>query len=167
MTETLFAVDTRPGSLHATEFRQIARSDRPNLFRLYNRAVALSIRQHEAATQQEWRAVHDSYECEREYVLESAGGIDAWVGFGAREIRLLISPDASDAQAKALDLVEHQASSSAALVVPEHQEAIASLAERRGHPQLGSRHVAARRMVVLHPVKEGVPAKAVETLPLT
>jgi hypothetical protein len=166
MLETLYAV-TAQRKGRSSEFRTARRLDRHGLFRLYNRSVPTSVRQNEAATLPEWRALVDSLDCEKEFVLEGVTGINAWTGIGEREVRISISPEVHEALPLAFDLVECQSGQNAALVAAEHQPEIAAEAERRGYPQLGSRYAAARRMVLLHPMKEGVPAPAAGTQPLT
>ncbi len=163
--ESLYALPAQksddPGMM-----RPIGRQDRAALFRLYTKAVPASVRQHEAMTQQEWRAVHGSYDAAKEFVLDAPTGVAAWIGAGDREARVLA--DALDAEtiAQVLMLVESQPTGAATLVVAEYQPAVARAAEDRGFTLLGTRLVSARRMAILNPLKEAVPAGISETMAL-
>jgi hypothetical protein len=159
--EHLYAVPRTVQSAE-TPFRPAHRSDRHGVFRLYCRAVPEMVRRHEAPTQQEWRAVLDSFDCSHEYVLEGPGGLAAWVGFGEREAHLLIDdPDGGVCQA-ALDLVELHTARHGSLVIAEHQFPIESAAVERGYPAMGVRLMCARRLALMNPLKEvvAVPAES-------
>ncbi|MGE3074956.1 MAG: hypothetical protein AB7N24_02405 [Dehalococcoidia bacterium] len=159
--EHLYAVGQGSGS-NETPFRQANRADRHGVFRLYCRAVPENVRRHEAPTQQDWRAVLDSCDAEREYVLDGPQGLAAWVGIGERECYVLIDdPDGGVVEAT-LDLVERFAGRHGTLVIAEHQFAIEAAAVERGYPQLGVRLMSARRLAVLNSLKEvvAVPAES-------
>lgn len=160
--ERLYAlpVSARPGE---SLFRHAARADRHGIFRLYCRAVPESVRRQEAPTQQDWRAVLDSYDCEREFVLDRETALAAWVGFGAREAHVLIDGAGEGVLDATLDLVETQSARHGALVVAEHQGDIERAAIERGYTALGLRVVCARRLALMKPLKEviAVPAESV------
>jgi hypothetical protein len=121
------------------------------------------VRRHEAPTQQDWRAVLDSFECNHEFVLEGPGGLAAWMGAGARESHVLIDdPDGGVVQAT-LDLVELHAAQHGTLVVAEHQFPVETAAAERGYTALGVRLMCARRLALINPLKEAiaVPAESV------
>ncbi len=157
--ERLYAV--RPGAGPGeTPFRAAGGSDRHGVFRLYCRAVPEMVRRHEAPTQQEWRAVLDSFDCSREFVLDGPAGLAAWVGIGEREAHLLIDdPDGGVVQA-ALDLVELQSARHGTLVVAEHQFPVESAAVERNYTAMGVRLMCARRLAILNTLKEVVPVQA-------
>ncbi len=136
-------------------FRPAARSDRHAIFRLYCRAVPEMVRRHEAPTQQEFRAVLDSFDTSREFVLDGPGNLLAWVGIGDREAHVLIDAGEGGIDA-ALDLIEASAPRHGALVVAEHQPDLESAAAARGYPALGVRLMCARRLALLNPLKEVV-----------
>ena len=164
--EHLYAV--RPtGAPSETPFRQANRADRHGIFRLYCRAVPEMVRRHEAPTQQDWRAVLDSFECSHEYVLEGPAGLAAWVGIGEREAYVLIDDPEGGVVQTTLDLVELQSSRHGTLVVAEHQFPIESAAVERGYTALGVRLMCARRLALLNPLKEvvAVPAESSVALP--
>jgi hypothetical protein len=159
--EQLFAIplSTRSGE---TRFRPASRSDRHGVFRLYCRAVPEHIRRHEAPTQQEWRAILDSYDCEHEHVLEYEGNVVGWVGLGERECRILDAGGHEGTSDAALDLIETQGPRNGTLVLHEDQEALSRTALARGYEPLGVRVVCVRRVAVLNPIKEvaAVPAES-------
>jgi hypothetical protein len=159
--EHLYAL--RPSATPSeTPFRQSGRADRHGIFRLYCRAVPEMVRRHEAPTQQDWRAVLDSFECSHEYVLDGPTGLAAWVGIGEREAYLLIDdPDGGVVQAT-LDLIELHSARHGALVVAEHQFPIEAAAVERGYTALGVRLMCARRLAIMNPLKEvvAVPAES-------
>lgn len=146
-------------------FRPATRADRHGVFRLYCRAVPENVRRQEAPTQQDWRAVLDSYDCEREFVLEREGNLAAWAGIGAREAYVLIESAGEGVLDATLDLVETQSGRQGALVVAEHQGDIERAAIGRGYTALGLRVVCARRLALMKPLKEVVAVPA-ETMPL-
>lgn len=148
-----------------TLFRPASRADRHGVFRLYCRAVPEIVRRHEAPTQQDWRAVLDSYDCNKEFVLDRDGGLNAWVGLGEREAHLLIDNPAGGAVEAALDLVETLSGRHATLVVAEHQGNVEHAAVERGYTALGVRLMCARRLGVMNTLKEVVAVPA-ETVPL-
>jgi hypothetical protein len=162
--EHLYAVPLSDRSSE-TPFRPVARSDRHGVFRLYCRAVPENVRRNEAPTQQEWRAVLDSYDCHREFVLEREGSLNAWAGIGERESYLLIDEPGEGVIEAALDLVEIHAGRHGTLVIAEHQGNIAHAAAARGYTALGVRLVCARRLAVLNPIQEVVTVPA-DTVPL-
>ncbi len=152
--ERLYALP--PGARGAdSAFRPAARSDRHAIFRLYCRAVPEMVRRHEAPTQQEFRAVLDSFDTSREFVLDGPGNLLAWVGIGDREAHVLIDAGEGGIDA-ALDLIEASAPRHGALVVAEHQPDLESAAAARKYPALGVRLMCARRLALLNPLKEVV-----------
>ena len=157
--EGLYAVPPTDKTLE-TPFRVATSSDRHGVFRLYCRAVPEIVRRVEAPTQQEWRAVLDSYDCNKEFVLDSAGSLEAWVGVGERESHVLIDSGVDGVVGFALDLVETQSGRHATLVVAEHQGSIERVATERGYTALGVRLMCARRLAVLNTLKEAVAVTA-------
>lgn len=160
--ERLYAVplSSQPAE---TVFRPAERADRHGVFRLYCRAVPEIVRRNEAPTQQEWRAVLDSYDCHREFVLDRDGALNAWVGIGEREAHMLIDNPGEGVVEAALALVETHAPRHATLVIAEHQGNIEHAALERGYTALGVRLMCARRLAVLNTLKEvvAVPADSV------
>lgn len=162
--EHLYAI--RPtGGPAATPFRQATRADRHGVFRLYCRAVPEMVRRHEAPTQQEWRAVLDSFECAHEYILDGPNGLAAWVGVGERECHILIDDPDGGVVSATLDLVEIQSARHGTLVIAEHQFPVEAVAVERGYPQMGVRLMCARRLAIMNTLKEVVPV-AVESVVL-
>lgn len=159
--ERLFAV---PGGRTQGEtlFRPAGRGDRHGIFRLYCRAVPEHIRRQEAPTQQEWRAILDSFDSGREFVLERDGMIAAWVGVGERESRILEDGAGEGVAEAALSLVEGFGPHPGTLVLAEDQVALERETVARGYTPLGVRLVCARRMALLNPLKEvaAVPAES-------
>jgi hypothetical protein len=152
--ERLYALP--PGARGAeSAFRPATRSDRQAIFRLYCRAVPEMVRRHEAPTQQEFRAVLDSFDTSREFVLDGPGQLLAWVGIGDREAHVLVD-GGEGGIAAALDLIESNAPRHGSLVVAEHQPDVESDAAGRGYPALGVRLMCARRLALLNPLKEVV-----------
>lgn len=162
--EHLYAIPLGDKS-ESTLFRAATRTDRHGIFRLYCRSVPENVRRQEAPTQQEWRAVLDSFECDREFVLDREGSIAAWVGIGEREAHLMIESAAEGAGDAALDLVETHTNRQASLVIAAHQGDVEHLAVARGYTALGVRVMCARRLALLNPLKEVVAVPA-ETMPL-
>ena len=162
--EHLYAVPLSDRS-GETPFRPVDRSDRHGVFRLYCRAVPEVVRSTEAATQQEWRSVLDSYDCNREFVLDRNGGLNAWVGVGERESYLLIDDPGEGVVEAALDLVEIHSARHGTVVIAEHQRNIETAAVARGYTALGVRLMCARRLAVLNPLKEVIAVPA-DTVPL-
>lgn len=138
-----------------TAFRPATRADRHAIFRLYCRAVPEMVRRNEAPTQQEFRAVLDSFDASREFVLDGPAGLVAWAGIGEREAHVLVEANKSGVEA-ALDHIEAHAPRHGALVIAEHQPDLESAAEGRGYPALGVRLMCARRLALLNPLKEVV-----------
>lgn len=138
-----------------TAFRHATRTDRQPIFRLYCRAVPEMVRRNEAPTQQEFRAVLDSFDTSREFVLDGQGALLAWVGIGEREAHVLVDGGEGSIHA-ALDLIEAHAPRHGALVVAEHQPDIENAAVARGYPALGVRLMCARRLALMNPLKEVV-----------
>jgi hypothetical protein len=163
--EHLYAVPPRCDVHVSGLFRLATRADRHGVFRLYCRAVAEHIRRQEAPTQQEWRAVLDSFDCSREFVVERDGSLVAWVGTGDRESRILAEPGIEGLVDAALDVVEASGPHPGTLVLAEDQGYIERCAVARGHGALGVRLVCARRLALLNPLKEVVAVPA-ETLAL-
>lgn len=163
--ETLYALPSNPGPMPAS-FRPIARPDRAALFRLYNKAVPASIRQQEALTQQEWRAIHGSYDPTKEWVHDAPTGLVAWIGAGTREVRILSDSAEAGIMDDMLQLVESQPTGAATLVIAEYQPELARAAEERGYALMGTRLVSARRMAILNSLKEAVPAGITDTVAL-
>jgi hypothetical protein len=158
--EHLYAIKPRGGSAE-TPFRHAGRADRHGVFRLYCRAVPEMVRRHEAPTQQEWRAVLDSFECDHEFVLDSPqGGLAAWVGIGQREANLLVDDSDGGLVEATLDLIEVQAPRDGTLVIAEHQFPVQAAAEERGYPAMGIRLMCARRLALMNPVKEVIAVQA-------
>jgi hypothetical protein len=158
--ERLYAVRRRRSDTNGTHFRPARRSDRHAIFRLYCRAVPEHVRRNEAPTSQDWRALVDSYDIEREYVAENERALTAWVAFSERECRAVVDSSSAGLADDLLDFIESQAPRHAALVLGEDQldlEQRAAVA--RGYPQLGVRLVYARRLAALNPLKEGAPAQ--------
>ena len=161
--ERLYAI--RGGkAMDETPFRQAARADRAQIFRLYCRAVPEMVRRNEAPTQQEFRALLDSFDCNHEFVLDGEGSLAAWVGIGEREAYVLIDGPEGCVDA-ALDLIEARAPRHGTLVVAEHQPNMERAAEERGYPALGVRLMCARRLAQVNPLKEVVAVPA-ESFPI-
>lgn len=156
--ERLFAVPRRHGSSGGGLFRSSRRTDKNGVFRLYCRAVPEHIRRHEAPALQDWRAVLDSYDIEREFVADGERGLAAWAGFADRECRLLVDPSApAELLDEALDLVETHVPRHGTLVLGEDQTTFERRAIERGYAPLGARLVYTRRLALLNPLKEAVP----------
>src|SRR5690606_34419232 len=81
--ERLYAIRGGKPS-NETPFRPAVRADRGQIFRLYCRAVPEMVRRNEAPTQQEFRALLDSFDSNHEFVLDGEGSLAAWVGIGER-----------------------------------------------------------------------------------
>lgn len=149
-----------PGGL-----RPVNRTDRHGVFRLYARTIPEIVRRAEAVTLQEFRAVLDSYDCEREFVADGErGALSAWVGLADRECRLMVEAGEAGATEAALDCIEQHGGRHAVLVLGEDQ-AMESALQNRGYTPLGVRHVCARRLAVMNSLKEVVAVPA-ETLAL-
>lgn len=157
--ERLYAIRQTAGPSQ-TAFRAAGRADRHGVFRLYCRAVPEMVRRQEATTQQEWRAVLDSFECNREFVLDAPTGLAAWAGLGEREAHVLVDEPGPEAVAMLLDQVELQAPRHGTLVVAEHQFHVETAAIERGYTALGVRLMCARRLAILNTLKEVVPVQA-------
>lgn len=156
--ERLFAVPRRQGSTGGETFRPASRTDKNGVFRLYCRSVPEHIRRKEAPTLQDWRALLDSFDIEREFVVDGESGLAAWAGFADRECRLLLDTSAPPALSdEALDLVETHVHRHGTLVLGEDQVDLERRAGDRGYSPLGVRLVYARRLALLNPLKEGVP----------
>lgn len=157
--ERLFATppSTRPAD---TLFRPAERGDRHGVFRLYCRVVPEHIRRQEAPTQQDWRSVHDSYDCVREFVFEHEGVVAGWVGLGDRECRVLVDSGVEGLVDSALHLVETHAPRHGTLVLGEDQTTLEQCASARGYLTLGVRVLCARRLALMNPLKEVVAVPA-------
>lgn len=164
--EHLHALPMNGEARRETSFRPASGRDRHGIFRLYCRAVPENVRRQEAPTQQEWRAVLDSYECDKEFVLEHDGSLHAWVGVGAREARMLIDSPNERTTDEAFDLVEATLGEHGVLVLAEHQIAPKRIAAERGYTPLGTRLMCARRLAILNPLKEASAVPVIETVPL-
>jgi hypothetical protein len=164
--ELMFAPSAEVIAPLETLFGNASGQDRHAIFRLYCRAVPEHVRRQEASTQQEWRAVLDSYECEHEFVVERDGAVVAWVGVGSREARLLVDGNHSDLIVGALDLVETKVGRHGIVVLAEHQITEQRLASERGYTPLGTRLICARRLAIRNPLKEAIAVSSVETVPL-
>ena len=164
--EHLYAASALEVAPLESPFRSATAPDRHAIFRLYCRTVPEHIRRHEATTQQEWRAVLDSYDCDREFVLEQDGVLHAWVGAGPREARMLLDGNDASSIPSAFDLVETKVGRHGIVVLAEHQLAEQRLAAERGYTALGTRLTCARRLAIRNPLKEAIAIPAVETVPL-
>lgn len=147
------------------EFREVKRQDRASLFRLFCRSVPEHVRRQEATTQQEWRAIFDSYECDRGYVVERGGTLVAWAGAGEREGRMLVDPGAVDLVPAALAVLESLLGRHGTLVIAEHQPDVEREALGRGYVPLGTRLLCARQLAVRNALKEASTVPAAETVP--
>jgi hypothetical protein len=157
--ERLYAVRRRPSEGAIAGFRPARSGDRHAIFRLYCRAVPEHVRRNEAPTSQDWRALVDSFDIEREFVAESERGLAGWVAFADRECRVLIDSAVEGMADTALDLVESLSARHGTLVLGEDQVDLEHrAAERRAYAQLGVRLVYARRLAALNPLKEVAPA---------
>ncbi len=155
--ESLFATPAVPGAHSPGPFRKAEGRDRAAIFRLYCQVVPESVRRSEAVTQQQWRAVFDSYDCEEEHVEDGDGSLRSWVGIGEHEARVMCDGGGWDA---ALTLVHRRGKKPGSLVVGEYQEHLASLAEDCGFVPLGTRVVAARQLAARNPLKEAARARS-------
>ncbi len=164
--EFLYALPRHHGEGSAVPgLRPVNRTDRHGVFRLYTRTVPEIVRRAEAVTLQEFRAVLDSYDCEREFVADGdRGALTTWVGLADRECRLMAEPTDAAAVAAALECIEQHAGRQALLVIGEDQGLEGALGDR-GYTPLGVRHVCARRLAVMNSLKEVVAVPA-ETLAL-
>ncbi|MGI8927371.1 MAG: hypothetical protein ACR2HN_12115 [Tepidiformaceae bacterium] len=159
--EHLHALPAQPQRSRETAFRPAARSDRAGLFRLYCSTVPQNVRREEATILQEWRAVLDSYDCQRHFVLEQQGALTAWVGIGEREAHLLAEPAIEGAVDAALDLTEAYLDARGVVVINAFQGDIERNALVRGYTALGTRLLCVRRLAALNPI----PAKEVVAVP--
>lgn len=157
--ERLFAVppSDRPAE---TRFRPAQGRDRHDVFRLYCRVVPEHIRRQEAPTQQDWRSVLDSYDCEKEFVFEQEGTVAGWAGFGDRECYVMAEPGIDGLMEAVLNLVETHGPRHGTLVLGDYQAAMETLAVERGYVPLGVRIICARRLALLNPLKEVVAVPA-------
>lgn len=162
--ERLFAIPPAPKTA-TTPFRPAGRGDRHGVFRLYCRVVPEHVRRQEAPTQQDWRAVLDSFECDRAFVLEQEGSVVAWVGVGERETHLMVDSGVEGVPDAALDFVETHTPRHETLVIGGYQGEIEHRAMARGYTGLGVRVMCSRRLAIPNPLKEVVAVPA-ETMPL-
>ena len=102
----------------------------------------------------------DAYACDREFIASTDRGVAAWVGFGERECRMLVDDSVSDLADAAFTLLETIAPRQATLVLDESQSQLEHVAAERRYTELGVRLVFARRLAVLHPLKEVVAVQA-------
>jgi hypothetical protein len=163
--EHLYAIPASPRQ-SSTMFRPADRNDRHGIFRLYCRAVPENVRRHEAPTQQDWRAVLDSFDCDHEFVLDRDGSPAAWVGIGDREAHLLVDGMQEGVVDGALDLVETASGRNGSVVIAQHQGGIEHNVVARGYTALGVRLMCARRLAVMNTLKEVVAVPAAESVPL-
>jgi hypothetical protein len=165
--ERLYAIRRKEGAQPPSAFRPANRADRHAVFRLYCRAVPEPVRRAEAPTSQDWRAVLDSYDVERECVAEHERGLIAWAGIGERECRLLIDSPVEGIADAALDFLESQSPRHGALVLAEDQVDLEHRAVERGYPEMGVRLVYSRRLAALNPLlaKEMAPAAGELVMP--
>jgi len=163
--ENLLALPVNTGGRTESALRPAQRHDRHGIFRLYCRVVPEHVRRQEAPTQHDWRAVHDSFDCDREFVLEREGALAAWVGMGGREARLLADGSIEGVFDAALDLVEGLEGRHTTLVAMQYQFDVQRRALERGYTELGTRLLCARRLAALNPLKEVVAVPA-DTVPL-
>ncbi len=167
LRERLFAPPARRIEPGATPVRQGTRKDRAGVFRLYCRAVPEGVRRMEAASGAEWRAVYDSYDCEREFVMACEGRVTLWLGIGEREARLLVDPGAEREAVRQLGvrLAAAFMPRQGHLVLPDFEDALAEAATVAGFVPAGEREVFVRRLARVVPLPEtkSVPASAVVT----
>jgi hypothetical protein len=154
--ERLYALRHRQGNGGAAQFRQATRADRAGVFRLYCKAVPEHVRRNEAPTSADWRAVLDSYDCDREFVLDGEKGLLAWAGLSERECRMLVEGGHEEADEGLLDVAEAHLGRHGALVLGEDQANLEHKAAARGYTPLGTRLICARRLAALNPLKEAV-----------
>lgn len=165
--ERLLAPPAKRCELGPTPVRAGTRQDRAGVFRLYCRAVPEGVRRMEAASGAEWRAVYDSYDCEREFVLPCEGRITLWLGVGEREARLLVDPGGERPTVGELGvrLAANTLPRQGYLVLPEFDGALAEAAIAAGFVPVGEREVFVRRLARVVPLPETtkVPVSAVVT----
>ncbi len=159
--EHLHALPQRSPGGTGGAFRPAISGDRASLFRLYCRAVPETVRRQEAVVQQEWRAVLDSYDLQRHFVLDGGGGLVGWAGIGHREAHVLVDEGVEGAASATLDVVERELDARGVLVIKGFQGEVERNARARGYTALGTRLVCARRMAVLNPI----PVKEVGAVP--
>ncbi len=136
------------------DFRAAGRQDRNGVFRLYCRVAPEHVRRNEALTQQEWRALMDANDSERNFVLERDGLAVAWLGVGEREAHVLADTAVNGVAAQLLNMVEAEANPEGILVLSDYQESIERAAIERGYTYLGERLLFVRRLAALVPMKE-------------
>ncbi len=160
--EQLYAIPPGPKGAAEAMLRPAKRADRAGIFRLYCRVVPEHIRRQEAPTLQEWRAVQDSYDCQREFVFERDGAIEAWVGVGEREVFVLVDGTVEGLIDAVVDEVDRQAGRQGTLVLAEFQGDIEHNARGRGYTALGMRLVSTRQLALRNSLKEvvAVPAES-------
>jgi hypothetical protein len=163
--ENLLGLPAERAARGETLLRPAGRHDRHGIFRLYCRVVPEHVRRQEAPTQQDWRAVHDSFDCTSEFVLERQGAVAAWVGISAREARLLVDGEVEGVFDAVLDVVEAQLGPQGTLVLMQYQFDSERRALARGYTGLGTRLLCARRLALRIPMKEVVAVPA-DTIPL-
>ena len=75
-SEQLYArPPSAPPTSIGSSFREVAASDHTAVFQLYCRSVPESVRRQEAVTQQQWRAIHDIYSPDQEFVVEKESNL--------------------------------------------------------------------------------------------
>jgi len=140
----------------AGPFREARASDGAGIFRLYCRAVPESVRRQEALTQQEWRAVHDLYGAEREFVRDEGGSLVVWCGLTSHEAHVLLSEGEGDLAGEALACIGAHLGESGTLVAAGYQPALERAALERRYLPLGRRLVLGRRLALLRRAEERV-----------
>ncbi len=140
------------------DFRAAGRHDRNGVFRLYCRVAPEHVRRNEALTQQEWRALMDANDSERNFVLERDGVAVAWLGVGEREAHVLADTAVAGVTNQLLNMVESEANPEGILVLSDFQEPIERAATERGYTYLGERLLFVRRLAALIPMKETATA---------
>lgn len=155
-SEHLFALPPRARADGRQRLREVGAADVHAIFRLYCRQVPDEVRRYEAPTLEDWEAVRDSYDNERELACDENGALAGWVGIGEREGRALLSGRIEQIDA-ALDAIERALGRQGTLVAAAYQDGLACRARERGYVELGTRIVCARRMAVAQTLKEAVP----------
>ncbi|HJP40605.1 MAG TPA: hypothetical protein QGF35_02740 [Dehalococcoidia bacterium] len=152
--ECLHTLPAAEGVDPTDKFRPATSRDRSGIFRLYCRVVPEHVRKREAATQQEWRSLLDSYECDQGFVAPGEDHPAIWIGGGEREGRILCDESARHLIQDALQLLGKLLDRGGVLVLPEYQPDIEREALELGCERLGTRLLCARRLAILNPLKE-------------
>ena len=115
-----------------------------------------SVRRQEALTQQEWRAVHDLYGAEHEFVRDENGNLVGWCGLTSQEAHVLLSEAEGDLAGEALAVIGAHLGESGTLVAADYQPALERAALARRYLPLGRRLVLGRRLALLRRAEEPV-----------